>query len=147
MTPLFLKRGVIKMKITPNFKSEEFACKCGCGGNKILWKFVERLQVLRYKLKAPIIITSGYRCPTHSVRVGGSTNDAHTKGFAADIQVRGYNSEQIAKAAAELGFGGIGIIDNYTVHVDIRDENGTDGVSYPNSYWHADERTGKNLPY
>lgn len=135
------------MRITPNFKSEEFTCKCGCGGNKINWKFVERLQVLRYKLKVPITITSGYRCPVHSVRVGGSATDAHTKGFAADIQAKGYKAEQIAKAAAELGFGGIGIIDDYTVHVDIRDESGTDGISYPNSYWHADERTNKPLPY
>lgn len=135
------------IKITPNFNSDEFTCKCGCGGNKINAKFVERLQVLRYKLKTPITVTSGYRCSTHSVRVGGSASDAHVRGFAADIQARGYTSEQIAKAAAELGFGGIGIIDNYTVHVDIRDENGTNGISYPNSYWHADERTGRNLPY
>ena len=135
------------MRITPNFKSEEFTCKCGCGGNKIMWKFVERLQVLRYRLNAPITITSGYRCSVHSVRVGGSATDAHTRGFAADIQARGYTAEQIAKEAAGLGFGGIGIIDNYTVHLDIRDENGTDGISYPNSYWHWNEATNKPLNY
>lgn len=135
------------MKLTPNFDSSEFQCKCGCGGNKIKERFVERLQALRYKLKAPITITSGYRCGVHSVRVGGTANDAHTLGFAADIQVKGYNSDQIARAAAELGFGGIGIIDNYTVHVDIRDENGVNGIKYYNSYWHEDERTGKKLPY
>lgn len=133
------------MKITPNFTSDEFKCKCGCGGNKINYKLVERLQVLRYILGKPIIITSGYRCPTHSLRVGGCYSDAHVRGFAADIKVNGLTSTQIANQAKKLGFGGIGIIDNYAVHLDIRDENGTDGVSYPNSYWHADERTGKSI--
>ena len=135
------------MKITPNFDSTEFTCKCGCGGNKINERFVERLQLLRYKLGKPIIVTSGYRCPVHSVRVGGYANDAHVLGFASDITCAGYTSEQIAKAAAELKFGGIGIISDTAVHLDIRDENGTADIKYPNSYWHADERTGKNLPY
>ena len=134
------------MKLTPNFDSNEFKCKCGCGGNKINERLVERLQILRYKLGKPIIVTSGYRCPVHSVRVGGSVSDGHTKGIAADIKCPGYTSDQIAKAAAELKFGGIGIIDNTAVHVDIRDENGC-GFTYPNSYWHADERTNKSLGY
>ena len=131
------------MKITPNFDSTEFTCKCGCGRNKINERFVERLQMLRNKIGAPINVTSGFRCPTHSIRVGGSYNDAHTLGIAADIYVNGLSSLQLARYAEELGFGGIGIIDNKCVHVDIRDENGC-GFNYANSHWWGDESKGLN---
>lgn len=132
------------MRITPNFKSEEFVCKCGCGKNKINERFVERLQLLRNRVGVPIIVTSGYRCPTHSIRVGGSYNDAHTVGIAADIYANGLSSVQLARVAEDLGFGGIGIIDNQCIHVDIRDENGC-GFNYANSHWWGDERTGNNF--
>lgn len=128
------------MKLTPNFDSNELRCKCGCGQCKINDRFVERLQLLRYKVGKPVIVTSGYRCPTHSVRVGGSYNDAHTHGIAADIYVNGLSSIELARIAEDLHFGGIGIIDNKCVHVDIRDENGC-GFTYPNSHWFGDERT------
>lgn len=132
------------MRITPNFKSEEFTCKCGCGQNKINERFVERLQILRNKIGVPVNVTSGYRCPTHSVRVGGSYNDAHTVGIAADIYANGLTSVQLARVAEDLGFGGIGIIDDKCVHVDIRDESGCD-FTYANSHWWGDERTGNNF--
>ncbi len=44
------------------------------------------LDPLREKFGAPIIITSGYRCPALNRAVGGATNSQHTKGEAADIR-------------------------------------------------------------
>lgn len=134
------------MKLTPNFDSSEFTCKCGCGQCKINERLVERLQLLRYKVGKPVIINSGYRCPTHSVRVGGSYNDAHTNGIAADIRVNGISSVQLARIAEDLNFGGIGIIDNNSIHVDIRDENGC-GFTYANSHWWGDERASSRTDY
>lgn len=131
------------MKLTPNFDDSEFRCPCGCGGNKINIKLVERLQILRNKIGKPINITSGYRCPTHSLRVGGTYSDAHTRGFAADIYVNGMKPIEIARIAEDLGFGGIGLMSN-ALHLDIRDENGTHGVDYPNSHWWGNEVTGEN---
>lgn len=132
------------MKITPNFDKNEFVCKCGCGQNKINERLVERLQVLRYKVGRPVNVTSGYRCPKHSINVGGSYSDAHTLGFAADIYVNGLSAIELARIAEDLGFGGIGIINSTCVHVDIRDENGCGGISYPNSHWFGNEQTGDN---
>lgn len=43
------------------------------------------LQPLRDKLKCPIIITSGYRCPTVNKLVGGVANSQHISGCAADL--------------------------------------------------------------
>lgn len=130
------------MKITPNFEDTEFTCKCGCGQNKINPRFVERLQVLRNKIGKPINITSGYRCPTHSVRVGGSYSDAHTIGIAADLYVNGMSPKELARIAEDLGFGGIGIMSN-AIHLDIRDESGC-GFTYANNHWWGDETTGNN---
>lgn len=129
-------------KMTEHFDSTEFECKCGCGGNKIDERLVNLLESLFKLMDAKVIIvTSGYRCPTHSVRVGGSIDDAHTIGYAADIKVQKqdgswYTAEDIAEAAERIGFGGIGLM-NGACHVDIRHLGG-----YKNMFWHGDERNG-----
>ena len=130
--------------LTAHFDREEFTCPCGCNRNSIDMRLVNRLEQLHDLMGAKaIIVTSGYRCPTHSVRVGGSTTDAHTKGYAADIKVQKsngewYSAEDIAEAAERIGFGGIGLMSG-ACHCDIRDLGG-----YKNSHWFGDERTGND---
>lgn len=132
-------------KITEHFDDSEFACKCGCGIIKTNKKFVERLEKLHKAMNAKsIVITSGYRCPKHSVSVGGYSNDAHVRGFAVDIMVYKqdgslYSASTIAHECEKLKFGGIGIISSTACHVDARDEN-----PFDNSHWWGDERTGNN---
>lgn len=47
---------------------------------------VERvLDPLRAAWGAPIIVTSGYRCPALNKAVGGAASSQHMKGMAADI--------------------------------------------------------------
>lgn len=133
------------MQITAHFDDSEFKCKCGCGVCKTNKKFVERLEQLHKALNAKsIVVTSGYRCPKHSVAVGGYANDAHVRGFAADIIAYKqdgtlYSASTIAHEAENLKFGGIGIISNTACHVDTRDEN-----PFDNKHWWGDERTGNN---
>ena len=43
------------------------------------------LDPVREKWGKPIIVSSGYRCPTLNVAVGGAKNSQHTTGEAADI--------------------------------------------------------------
>ena len=81
------------------------------------------LEPLRAHLKSPIIITSGFRSPSHNAKIGGAKNSLHTTGMAADIAVGGI-PEQI-KVAAFLSklndVGGIGLYESKgIVHVDIR---------------------------
>lgn len=52
-----------------------------------------RLDTLAKDLKIRIYGISGYRTPSHSVAVGGSANDPHTQGAAADIGVNGETRE------------------------------------------------------
>ena len=48
------------------------------------------LDPIRDKFCAPIIITSGYRCPQVNKLVGGVNNSQHMSGCAADFHVKGF---------------------------------------------------------
>lgn len=134
------------MKITEHFDRDEFKCKCGCNQNYISKDLIEKLETLHKAMKAhSIVITSGYRCPKHSVAVGGLSTDAHTVGIAADCIVykeKGvpYDVEDVAEVAERLGFTGIGLMNGNAIHLDIRNSS-----NYKNAHWYGDERTGNNF--
>lgn len=71
--------------MTKNFRREEFACKCGCGYDRISPKVVEMAQTIRDVIGVPIRVTSGCRCKGHNFRVGGTSKSKHLLGLAADI--------------------------------------------------------------
>lgn len=134
--------------ITKDFDRIEFKCPCGCGKDDISTDFVERLQDIKdYLQKCErgckyIIVNSGCRCSRHSLAVGGYANDMHVMSRAADIHCiddsdNFYPAEQVAAVAELYGFGGIGIITDFDIHLDDREKGG-----YSNNYWHGDERTG-----
>lgn len=132
------------MRLTEHFDSDEFKCPC-CGRASPDKELSDKLELLFKELNAgKIIVTSGYRCPEHSVKVGGYANDAHTRNIAADIIAYKKSGAPIAApvtayAAEKVGFSGIGIIDDTAVHVDTRNAN-----NYVNSHWFGDERTGND---
>lgn len=128
------------MNITPHFTYDEMRCKCGCGRVQVSTELCEMLEKLRAFLGGrPITVTSGFRCPSHSVAVGGYADDAHTRGIAADITVSGYTPAEVCEAAEIVGFSGIGKMAN-AVHVDIRNPR-----NYKNAHWFGDETTGKDV--
>lgn len=55
------------------------------------------LQPVRNILNAPVIITSGYRCPEVNRLVKGAYNSQHTKGQAADFIVKNCTPEELIK--------------------------------------------------
>lgn len=132
------------MKISEHFDDTEFACP-HCGKIVVKKSLIERLESLHMMMHAKaIIVNSGYRCPTHSVAVGGYSNDAHTLGIAADVTVvkqdgNPYSVETVAYYADKIGFGGIGMMGGNSIHLDTRDVE-----TYANNYWHGDERTGND---
>lgn len=107
------------IQISKNFKLKEFECTDSGSVVKLDSKLLEKLQLLRDKLGSPINITSAYRTPECNKRVGGSSNSYHMKGLAADIHSPGHTPTEIAKAADEVGFTGIGIYSSF-VHLDVR---------------------------
>jgi hypothetical protein len=107
--------------LSDHFKSEEFKCPC-CGRVVVDSKLIEKLELLRTFFNgASIMITSGYRCPDHNMKVGGVKNSQHTLGKAADIKVKGYDPVDVAKRARACGFAFVKVYPTW-VHVDVRNE-------------------------
>lgn len=108
-------------KLSDNFSSEEFECKCGCGFDEVDKELVDVLQSLREALEEPITITSACRCPEHNKAVGGSPRSQHLKGTAADIIVKGCTPAFIYNYLDNLypDKYGIGKYKSFT-HLDVR---------------------------
>jgi len=52
----------------------------------------------------PIVVTSGYRCPTLNAAIGGSKTSAHMQGLAADFIVPAFGTVlQTARAVVDCG--------------------------------------------
>ncbi len=125
-------------QLSAHFNAKEFRCKCGKEhAFSISNELVDKLEKLYAALNcSKIIVTSGYRCPTHDKNVGGSGTGQHTLGNAADICCYGQDGQPISskivcQKAQDIGFTGIANITAayiYT-HVDVR----------PNGKWYGDE--------
>lgn len=114
--------------LSPHFQVKEFKCKDGSDKILINSDLISTLEKLYKHLNCKAInITSGYRTPTHSVKVGGYSTDQHTKGNAADITCKKqdgtlFSSNEICCALEDLVHnGGVGRINTtHSVHVDVR---------------------------
>jgi len=105
--------------LTRHFSRREFACRCGCGYDRIAGDLAFRLEVLRTRIGQPIYVNSGCRCEKHNAAVRGAKNSYHLRGMAADIHAD-LDPVELGRAAAESGwFRGI-IVHAWGVHVDIR---------------------------
>ena len=91
-----------------NFVVEEFRCRhtgrCEMDGG-----FMARLQALRTEYGRPMIISSGYRHPSHPVEMRKPRPGAHTFGRAADILVSHADALHLLELALKHGFTGFGV--------------------------------------
>jgi Peptidase M15./Putative peptidoglycan binding domain. len=110
-----------KLDKVKHFKLKEFACK-HCGEIKVDINLLLKLEELRTAIgNRPIIINSGYRCPTHNKNVGGATKSQHMYGKAADIRVKDMSPRTLEKFADTVfANGGVGMGGQNIVHVDTR---------------------------
>lgn len=109
------------MKISQNFKREEFSCQCGCGFSSVDIELVGVLEKVRTHFENPIVITSGNRCETHNTKVGGAKTSQHTKGMAVDFKVLNCDQDEVADYL-EVNYPdryGIGRYEGRT-HLDVR---------------------------
>jgi hypothetical protein len=54
------------------------------------------LQPVRDRL-GPVVVSSGYRSPELNKAIGGSATSDHCFGYAADIQVNGFDNKELAQ--------------------------------------------------
>ena len=109
------------VKLSDNFKVNEFRCKDNSDVIFIAPALVDILQAIRNHYGKAVNINSAYRTPTYNKKVGGATYSQHLYGTAADIRINGVKPKDLAAYIETLmpNYGGIGIYPTF-VHVDIR---------------------------
>lgn len=91
------------------FALTEFDCSC-CRRNEMDAVFLQELDDLRARYGKPLIVSSGYRCPTHNQRVSSTgATGPHTTGRAADLRVSRADARRLVGIAIDMGFTGIGV--------------------------------------
>ena len=130
-----------------HFSRSEFACKCGCGTNKVKQELIDLLNDISDDIDAregkgkhlPVIVTSGTRCAKRNAACGGSANSLHLTGEAADIQVKSVSASNVWSRirgmwqAGKLALmRGLGRYDTFT-HVEIGKKK-ADGSLYEWDY-------------
>ena len=107
------------IQVSKNFRLREFECSC-CQSVKLDSDLLGRLQQIRDDAGRPVIINSGYRCPSHNSAVGGASQSRHMVGDAADFRIPGLSiGRQRELAEKYFANDGIGYANNFT-HVDCR---------------------------
>ena len=108
----------VNQKHYPSFTFKELACQ-ETGEIALPIDFLKELQKLRDAYGKPMIITSGYRSPRHSIEAKKSSPGYHSQG-AVDVSVSGEDAIQLLKTALNLGWTGIGINTPSFIHLDRR---------------------------
>lgn len=104
----------------PNFSQSELECR-ETGECKMDADFMFQLQALRSKYGKPMIISSGYRSPRHSIEAAKDKAGVHTLGKACDILVSGEHALELLGLAIRCGFTGVGVKQkgsNRFIHLD-----------------------------
>tara|TARA_Y100000310_G_scaffold304962_2_gene344644 strand:- start:575 stop:997 length:423 start_codon:yes stop_codon:yes gene_type:complete len=111
---------------TEHFQWKEFWCAKArlVQVSALTLHHLEKLETLRNQYGKPLIVTSGYRSPSHNKAVGGAPDSMHLK-FATDIHASGVHDaagtlDQLAALAEGLGFSGIGRYNTF-LHLDCRE--------------------------
>lgn len=116
-------------QLSKHFRREEFHCT-GCTPANPCWRggwdtvdaeLVEILEKVRAFFEAPVLVSSGHRCPERNRAVGGVENSQHLLGRAADIKVVGIDPDQVWDFLRPWHEGGLGVYDSF-VHVDTRSD-------------------------
>lgn len=116
-------------KVGEHFRVKEFASRDGAQAVFIDEYLVFILDILRNKIKRPIIINSGYRTETQNKKVGGARYSYHIRGMAADIRANGMTAKELAKELDRIIPKECGIIvyEDW-VHFDVRYKKYRKGV-------------------
>jgi len=113
------------MDLSAHFTSAEFECHgidC-CGHTAVVHPWlILGLEQLRTDIGKPLYISCGFRCRKHNAETKNAVRESwHSQGMAADIFVRGMDSDAVAARAeyvTAFRHGGIGLYTSF-VHLDI----------------------------
>jgi len=117
----------------PYFRKEEFDCK-HTGKNLMRKEFMDVMMQARVVYQKPIIITSGYRDPSHPVERIKDRPGEHTYGLAADIDVSRVEAMDLMVIFYHLGIRRFGLDQkgpSRFMHVGLGDKL----LGFPQSLW------------
>ena len=103
------------------FTRAEFRCPCAsCGGfpAEPAEKLVRLADQVREHFGAPVLPSSGVRCPEHNKEVGGVWNSYHLAGKALDFRVQGRSAAQVLSFVKTLPIHYAYAIDGSYIHMD-----------------------------
>lgn len=106
-----------------HFTRRQLECVCGCGSCEMDNIFMDKLIELQAYHGKPLLIKSAYRCSHLNQQISNSgLTGPHVYGRAVDILVNGPEFGLLVHAAVDLGFTGIGImqdgpIDHRYIHL------------------------------
>ena len=109
----------------PNFRREEFRCKCGgkyCNGYPVEMKekVVRLADGARAHFGAEGTVISGIRCEVHNANEGGVANSRHKSGKAIDLRIKGVTADSLlAYVKKQPGVRYAYKINSTNVHFDI----------------------------
>ena len=103
-----MARTIDNWRAFPDFTEAEFRCR-HTGRCEMHPEFMRKLQHLRSVFGKPMVITSGFRDPSHPVEASKRAGGEHTTGRAADIAIQGPDALRLIKLAADLGFTRVGV--------------------------------------
>lgn len=95
--------------------------------------FLDRCDAFREWLGYPLLANHqglmyrGYRSPEENIGIGGAIQSPHVQGIAIDFSSREMGVEELASAAIDFGFTGVGLYASW-VHVDDRAVIGNEPV-------------------
>lgn len=106
-----------------HFERWEFDCS-HTGRNQMKKEFMDKLSQLREAFGKPMVISSGYRDPSHPIEARKATPGAHSFGVACDVQIHGSDALELVGLAIRCGFTGIGVnqkgsYNKRFIHLDI----------------------------
>lgn len=106
----------------PLFYKFEFDCRFS-GKNEMQQEFMDRLTLLRKAYDKPMMVTSGYRDPSHPVEARKThSKGEHTQGMCADIGcTNGADRYRLITLALQYGFHRIGVHSKF-VHLGLGGE-------------------------
>lgn len=106
------------------FGPDEFKCECGCGRD-VCQELKDLANKIRRAYKHPLVVSSGFRCPTQNAKDGGAPDSLHMEGIAFDTYSPGRMTREevdvIANIVRECGGGCILYHDQLFVHVELTD--------------------------
>ena len=113
-----------------NFGQHEIDCNCkypDCTRTIVHSLILRSLEKLRKTVKAPLIVTSFYRCQRHNADEGGVDDSLHKIGLAVDVaRPAGVPMDEFLKACRSSGFTFcLGYQDRGFVHCQINPRSST----------------------